>query len=201
VNLPHSEPMTAEKAGRTTAEEWKRRLTATFSGDRTPARHLIALTAPSDLLVIGSMENMPKVPAWSRGRMVLVGDSAHAPSSTSGQGASLSAESAVELARCLRDLPHAEAFAAYETLRRPRVERIIAETARQNRDKTAGPVGRALTGVLLRIIGRLAKPEKTAWVVDHHIDWTAPAPGASRPAPATGEARAGSTPEPGSPST
>ncbi|MGW1028131.1 FAD-dependent oxidoreductase [Streptomyces sp. NPDC002577] len=180
VNLPRREPLTAKEAGFTTAEEWKRRLTETFSADRTAAADLIARTAPSDLLVIGSMENMPKIPAWSLGRMVLVGDAAHAPSSTSGQGASLSAESAVELARCLRDLPHGEAFTAYEALRRPRVERIIAETARQNRNKTAGPVGRTLTSVLLRIVGRLSKPEKTAWMVDHHIDWAAPAPGTTR---------------------
>ena len=41
--------------------------------------------------------------------------------------ASISMESAIELARCLRDLPTVpDAFAAYERLRRTRVERIIA---------------------------------------------------------------------------
>ena len=48
---------------------------------------------------------MPPVPHWWRGRMVLVGDAVHAPSNSTGQGASLAIESGVELARCLRDLP------------------------------------------------------------------------------------------------
>ncbi|WP_435867275.1 FAD-dependent monooxygenase, partial [Streptosporangium canum] len=63
--------------------------------------------------MLGSLEIMPKVPHWYRDRMVLVGDSVHAPSSSSGQGASLAMESAIQLARCLRDLPDvAGAFAA-----------------------------------------------------------------------------------------
>ncbi|WP_285639119.1 hypothetical protein [Lentzea sp. NBRC 102530] len=39
----------------------------------------------------GPMEIMPSVPRWHRDRMVLVGDAAHAPSASSGQGASLAA--------------------------------------------------------------------------------------------------------------
>ena len=91
----------------------------------------------ADLLVIGPMEDIPTVPTWSKGRMVLIGDAANATSPSSGQGASLAIESAVELARCLRDLPHEQAFAAYEQLRRARVEKIIAQAARTNSDKAA----------------------------------------------------------------
>lgn len=72
------------------------------------------------------------------------------PSSSSGQGASLAIESAIELARALRDMPYPEAFAAYEKLRRPRVEMVIAATNRKNSAKapvrccarsTPGPSG------------------------------------------------------------
>jgi len=106
--------------------------------------------------------------------MVLIGDAAHATSPSSGQGASLAMESAVELARCLRDLPPAQAFAAYERLRRARVERIIAMAARTNSNKAAGPVARVLRDLLMPIAMKLAKPEKWAWQFDHHIDWDAP---------------------------
>jgi 2-polyprenyl-6-methoxyphenol hydroxylase-like FAD-dependent oxidoreductase len=175
VNLPHPVAMSAAEAQKTPSGEWLRLLSSKFADDRTPARELIDRTAPEDLIVVGSMENMPpRVPVWSRGRMVLVGDSAHAPSSSSGQGASLSIESAVELARCLRDLPYQEAFAAYERLRRPRVERVIRETTHKNSAKAAGPVGRVVFAMLMRIFGKLAKPEKMAWVFDHRIDWDAP---------------------------
>ena len=109
VNLPHAEPLSAAQAQQTPASEWLPLLAARFAEDRTPAAQLISRTDPADLLVVGSMENMPRVPVWSRGRMVLVGDSAHAPSSSSGQGASLAIESAIVLARCLRDLPYDQA--------------------------------------------------------------------------------------------
>ncbi|WP_280664759.1 MULTISPECIES: FAD-dependent oxidoreductase [unclassified Kitasatospora] len=174
ANLPHREPITTAEAQLTTPAEWLPILRATFAEDRTPAGQLIAATDPADLLVVGPMENMPRVPTWHRGRLVLVGDAAHAPSSSSGQGASLAIESAVQLARCLRDLPHDQAFARYEELRRPRVEKIITETTRKNSSKAAGPVGRVVNGLVLRAVGKLVKPEKSAWMFDHRIDWDAP---------------------------
>ncbi|MET7763267.1 hypothetical protein ABZS71_15015 [Streptomyces sp. NPDC005393] len=76
-------------------------------------------------------------------------------SSSSGQGASLAAESAVQLARCLRDAPYERAFARYEELRRPRVERIIANAARTNSDKAAGPVGRVVRDLLMPVAMKL----------------------------------------------
>jgi FAD-dependent urate hydroxylase len=174
VNLPHAEPLSAGQAQQTPASQWLPLLAAKFADDRTPAARLISRTDPADLLIVGSMENMPRVPVWSRGRMVLVGDSAHAPSSSSGQGASLAIESAVDLARCLRDLPYEQAFAAYEALRRPRAERVIKETTRKNNGKTAGPVGRVLFALAMRIFTKLTKPEKMAWMFDYRIDWSAP---------------------------
>jgi hypothetical protein len=90
------------------------------------------------------------------------------------QGASLAIESAVELARCLRDLPDSHAFTAYENLRRDRVTRIITLAARMNSHKAAGPVARRLRDVIMPIAMKLAKPEKTAWQYNHHIEWEAP---------------------------
>jgi len=185
VNLPHAEPMTVAEAKRTPAQQWLPLLKERFEQDRTPAAQLISRTDPADLLIVGPVENMPRVPVWSKGRMVLVGDSAHAPSSSSGQGASLSIESAVQLARCLRDLPRDQAFAAYEAERRPRVERIIRETTHKNSAKTAGPVGRVVNAWALRIFTRLAKPERMAWMFDYRIDWDARVDDAgSAPSPA-----------------
>jgi 2-polyprenyl-6-methoxyphenol hydroxylase-like FAD-dependent oxidoreductase len=181
VNLPQDEPMTTAEARKTPPERWLPLLTEHFAADRTPAAGLISRTDPADLLVVGPVENMPRVPVWSRGRMVLVGDSAHAPSSSSGQGASLAIEDAVQLAWCLRDLPCDQAFEAYEAERRPRVERIIRETTHKNSAKTAGPAGRLVNAWALRIFTRLAKPERLAWMFDYRIDWDSPA-GDARPA-------------------
>ena len=115
-----------------------------------------------------------EVPHWHRGRMVLVGDAAHAPSSSSGQGASLSIESAIQLARCLRDLPDLPtAFATYERLRRTRVEKIAANAAKNNRQKAFGPVGSTLMSVLMPIAMKtFLKPEKMFGPVHgYRIDW------------------------------
>ncbi|MGF1429917.1 FAD-dependent oxidoreductase [Kitasatospora sp. LaBMicrA B282] len=185
VNLPQPTPMTAAEVRATPSTEWLPRLRAAFDADRTPAARLIGASDPAALMIVGPMENMPRVPVWSRGRLVLTGDAAHAPSSSSGQGASLAIESAIQLARCLRDLPHEEAFAAYEAERRPRVERVIRETTRKNGAKAAGPVGRVVNAWALRVFSRLVKPEKMAWMFDYPIDWAAPVTGA-RPAPGAG---------------
>lgn len=184
VNLPHPEPMTLTEARQVSQEQWLRVLREALADDRGPGLRLLDLTDPADLLVVGPMLDLPTVPTWSRGRTVLVGDSAHAPSSSSGQGVSLAVESAVQLARCLRDLPHERAFAAYERERRPRVEKIIAMAARTNSNKAAGPVARVLRDLLLPVLMKVAaKPEKMAWQNAYRIDWDAPvSDAASRPA-------------------
>lgn len=173
VNLPRSAPMTVAEAQAIGVEEWMRTLRTVFADDSAPALEMISATDPGRLLITGPMENMPSVPAWTHGRLALIGDAAHAASSSSGQGASIASESAVELARCLRDLPYDQAFAAYERLRRPRVERIIKLGARTNSNKAPGPVGRVLRDLLMPVGMKLINPEKTAWQFDHHIDWDA----------------------------
>ncbi|WP_412543548.1 NAD(P)/FAD-dependent oxidoreductase [Longispora sp. K20-0274] len=177
VNLPRKVPMTLAEARAVPAGEWLRELRAVFAADRVPAADLIGRTNPAELLIVGPMEDIPTVPTWSRGRMVLVGDSAHATSPSSGQGASLAVESAVQLARCLRDLPVDRAFAAYEGLRRARVERIIALAARTNSNKAAGPVARVFRDLLMPAMMRLmARPGRMDWQFGYEIDWDAPVP-------------------------
>ncbi|WP_193107431.1 FAD-dependent monooxygenase [Brachybacterium sp. FME24] len=64
-------------------------------------------------------------PRWSRGRVVLAGDAAHAPSLLAGQGTSLAIAGAEALARSLRAAgPHIDVgLAEYERRWRPTVER------------------------------------------------------------------------------
>lgn len=172
-NLPSPEYLSMAQARGVPVGRWLERLREVHAAD-TPARDVLHRAAVEDLLVVGGLEIMPRLPHWHRDRMVLVGDAAHAPSSSSGQGASLAIESAVQLARCLRDLPdHRTAFATYEHLRRDRVEKIAANAERNNRQKAFGPLASTLMSVLMPLALRtFLKPEKMFGPVHgYHIDW------------------------------
>ncbi|MGC4808585.1 FAD-dependent monooxygenase [Micromonospora sp. DT233] len=176
VNLPQERPVSLTEARAVPPQAWLRALQAAYADDE-PGGELIRTSTAAGLHPVGSLHIMPPVPHWHRGRMVLVGDAAHAPSNSSGQGASLAVESAVQLARCLRDLPDApSAFTAYERLRRRRVEKVAARAARINRTKAPGPVARAIMPALMPILVRTAMdPEKTVGHEQRYvIDWDAP---------------------------
>jgi FAD-dependent urate hydroxylase len=173
ANVPRPAVTPAERAA-TGPEQWRRQLVELFAGDHGPAGDLIA--AGTLELAADNTHDLPSVPTWHRGPMVIVGDAAHAPSPTSGQGASMAAEDGVVLAQCLRDLPSVpEALAAYEGRRRARVERIVAQGARAGSAKTPGPVGRVVRDLALPLVFRfLVTDRSTAWIYRHHIDWDAP---------------------------
>jgi 2-polyprenyl-6-methoxyphenol hydroxylase-like FAD-dependent oxidoreductase len=107
---------------------------------------------------------------------MIIGDAAHAPSPSSGQGASLAIEDAVTLAKCLRDAPEVQgAFTLFEQLRRRRVERVVAQGVRSSSSKAAGPVGRVLRDLMLPFVFRHVVTAKSlAWMFEHHIDWDHP---------------------------
>ena len=108
--------------------------------------------------------------------MGVIGDAAHAPSPTSGQGASMAIEDAVVLAKCLRDLSDpSAAFDAFEQLRRRRVQRIVAYGARGSSNKTVGSAGRVLRDLLLPLVFKYLVTERSvAWMYDHHVEWSRP---------------------------
>jgi 2-polyprenyl-6-methoxyphenol hydroxylase-like FAD-dependent oxidoreductase len=84
-------------------------------------------------------------------------------------------EDAVTLAQCLRDLPDTRsAFVAYEQMRRPRVERIVAWAARMNSSKAPGPMGRTVRDFILPLILKLqGSADSQRWIFNHHIEWEA----------------------------
>jgi FAD-dependent urate hydroxylase len=103
---------------------------------------------------------------------VLVGDAAHAVAPSSGQGASMALEDAATLGRCLPasgDL--AGGLAAYEELRRGRVEKVVAYGRRSGSSKTAGPVGAAIRDAMFPLVMKLLyrKGDPQAWILQHQI--------------------------------
>lgn len=119
---------------------------------------------------------IPHLPRWHSRRMVVIGDAAHAPSPSSGQGASLSIEDAVVLAKSLRDTDDpAAAFARFEAARRPRVEQIIKWAAKVNSSKAAGPVARVFRDAMLPVVLKMtANHRAIRETYDHRVDWGTP---------------------------
>jgi 2-polyprenyl-6-methoxyphenol hydroxylase-like FAD-dependent oxidoreductase len=164
------DPTPAELAA-ITPEQWRAELNDLFKDDAGPILPLIAAT---DHIIAGwSTYDFPTVPKWRNERMVIIGDAAHATSPSSGQGASMAAEDAVVLAKCLRDVPDpAKAFEAYEGVRRKRVEKIVAAGKRNGSGKAPGPVGRVIRDLMLPpVMRRLAKSDALRKMYEYPIDW------------------------------
>jgi 2-polyprenyl-6-methoxyphenol hydroxylase-like FAD-dependent oxidoreductase len=111
------------------------------------------------------------VPVWHRGRLAILGDALHAPSPSSGQGASMALEDAVVLAASLRDAEAVtDALAAFETTRRARVERIVAVGARSSSSKIPGRVGRVPMEAMMRLVFRYLVTERgQRWMTGHRV--------------------------------
>jgi 2-polyprenyl-6-methoxyphenol hydroxylase-like FAD-dependent oxidoreductase len=170
VNVPEPE-ITRERRRNTTDEEWARRLLSLVRDDAGPAAELVS-TGRLELAGDNTYD-LGHVPIWSRDRMVIIGDAAHAPSPSSGQGASMALEDAVVLAQALRDhVDGTAAFAAYERARRERVEKIVAAGARSSSSKIPGPIGRRFQELMLRFAFRyMITDRSTAWINGHRIRW------------------------------
>lgn len=103
---------------------WREELLPLLREDSVPMGAVVAASVGS-VLVTNATE-LPLGAVWHTGRVLLIGDAAHAASPATGQGASMALEDAVVLAKALRDLPGPPAaFADYEAHRRPRVEHNI----------------------------------------------------------------------------
>ena len=178
ANLPSPQHMTLKEARAVAAEEWLTTLRSAYAND-VPGARLAAETTSQTLQAVGGLHIMPPVPHWHRSRMVLVGDAVHAPSNSTGQGASLAMESAIQLARCLRDVSDvASAFATYERLRRPRVEKIAARGARISHAKAPGPIAARMMRLLLPVMLATMNVEKTMAAEQRYtIDWDTPLQG------------------------
>ena len=100
---------------------------------------------------------LPRLPSWSAGPVILIGDAAHAIGPHAGQGGSLALEDAVVLADCMTNAPDlAAAFRAYEKRRRGRIDKVAKMTARRGAAKEIkGWFALFVRDLLIRIFVRL----------------------------------------------
>lgn len=101
-----------------------------FAGWADPIARLIHAT-PADAVRLIAVHDLDTPAAWHRANVLLVGDAAHAPLPTSGQGACQALEDAWHLARCLAGTPRdlGAALSAFTALRQPKTA-ALTEQAR-----------------------------------------------------------------------
>jgi 2-polyprenyl-6-methoxyphenol hydroxylase-like FAD-dependent oxidoreductase len=169
VNVPEPE-IPREVRAATTDAAWRERLAGLVADDAGDAETLIrggVLELAGD-----STYDLPRVPRWRRGSVVLIGDAAHAPSPSSGQGASMALEDAVVLARELAPstTDPGAGLARFEQARRRRVERIVTVGARSSSSKIPGPLGLRVQEAVLRVLFRTVVTERSsAWMTGYRV--------------------------------
>ena len=177
VNYPRPQ-VSPEERESTSNHQWRATLADLFSSDAGPAVELIENGELE--LAADNTHDLGHVPVWHRHAMVVIGDAAHAPAPSSGQGASMAIEDGVTIARALRDEPTvSRAFVRYEAERRERVEKIVAWGARSSGSKTPGPVGRSLRDLFMGVAFKYLVTQKSlSWLYDYRVDLEQSAPAA-----------------------
>jgi 2-polyprenyl-6-methoxyphenol hydroxylase-like FAD-dependent oxidoreductase len=141
-----------------------------FSGWHAPIRAVLETTT-EDAILRNDVYYLDPLPAWSKGRVVLVGDAAHATTPGIGQGAAQAIEDAVVLARCLAERDDvAQALADYEARRRPRAMRVLKMSRRA--DKGGQLEGRLSCGIrntLVRLMPASAQRRQLKPIVDAEL--------------------------------
>jgi 2-polyprenyl-6-methoxyphenol hydroxylase-like FAD-dependent oxidoreductase len=104
-------------------------LRAHFAPLPAPVDAILALTSDEQLLW-NDILDLPPLPRFDFGRVLLLGDAAHATTPNMGQGAGQAVEDAVALAACLAaQASNVEAaFRAFDARRRPRTTRIVEQS-------------------------------------------------------------------------
>ena len=122
-----------------------------FSGFAEPVLSLIDSVADRQLLHRATIEEVA-MNSWANGRVILVGDAAHATSPNMAEGAGMALEDALVLADCLnRGDTVPAALSDFQARRRPRTDWVLAQTHRRDRTRYLPTAAR---NVVLRAFGR-----------------------------------------------
>jgi 2-polyprenyl-6-methoxyphenol hydroxylase-like FAD-dependent oxidoreductase len=137
-----------------TEREERDRLAERFAGWHDPIPAIVRSTPPA-AIIRTPLRELTALPAWTSGRVALLGDAAHAMLPNFGQGGCQAVEDASALARSLGGGAAApDALRAYERSRKPRAE----DVARQSRRMSALAHLRNPAAATLRNLAMRAAP-------------------------------------------
>jgi 2-polyprenyl-6-methoxyphenol hydroxylase-like FAD-dependent oxidoreductase len=126
-------------------------------------------TTDASAILRNDVYYLESLPRWSSGRVVLLGDAAHATTPGVGQGAAQAIEDAVALAEQIAgNSDPAEAFARYESLRRPRAEYVQKISRRVDKAaQLASPVASRIRDAIVRLLPESAQRRQLEPLIHH----------------------------------
>jgi len=144
----------------------KERLLKLFSACHAPVADVIEATDEAAILH-NDIYDRPPLAHWSKGRVTLLGDAAHAMTPNLGQGAGQAIEDALVLARCLATEPSVtSALQAYERQRLTRANTIVQRSHRLGQVfQWEGPLATRMRNSLFKITPSQVLLQQLEWVL------------------------------------
>jgi len=141
-----------------------------FSGWHEPIAAVIG-AADEAAILRNDVFYLEPLPRWSDGRLVVVGDAAHATTPGVGQGAAQAIEDAVVLAgRLAMGDELGRALAEYEAIRRPRAEAVLKMSRRADKvAQLASPIGWRLRNAIVRRLPERAQRRQLEPLVRYEL--------------------------------
>lgn len=143
THLPQATELTRAELEAISDADMRARVLSAFGGWHRPIEALVSSTSQ---VMRTAIYDIPSLPTWHVGRVMLLGDASHAMSPAGGQGASLALEDAMIVGQRLAERPRLieETFSEAELLLRSRAERIVKQAAEndQRQLKELGAFGK-----------------------------------------------------------
>ena len=167
-NMQREKELTREQLADLSLEKIKQEMLTIYKGYHEPIQTLIRNTTTPFKINISDIQSLP---TWHKGRVVLIGDAAHAVSPNAGQGASMALEDAMYLGKLLaQSASYEQVFEQFEQARKPRVERIVAEGRRRGDDKlVVTPLQSKIRDVMLMIFMNLFGEKGQDWLYSYKV--------------------------------
>ncbi|GFZ84925.1 hypothetical protein GCM10010978_26470 [Compostibacillus humi] len=170
-NIPAEREISREQLRLQGTEEIRKELLNLHNNWHPPIE---AIIKQSPSIFKSNIYDIDSLPNWSRNKVVLIGDAAHAMSPHAGQGASVALEDSMYLAKLIKDLnlPIERIFQRFEADRKTRAEKII-KTARRNGSgkKEIGPRAAWFRDRILSILFPLFAGKGQDWIHGYEIRW------------------------------
>ena len=170
-NIPIEKELTNQQLQSIGTEQIRDELLVLHKEWHSPIEDIIKMSPSIFKSNIHDIENLT---SWTKNRVLLIGDAAHAMSPHAGQGASVSLEDSMYLAKLIKDSEGSieSIFTRFEKDRKKRADKII-QVARRNGSgkKELSPVGSWFRDRFLSLLLPVFAGKGQDWIHGYEINW------------------------------